>query len=297
MYDCHTVLRLLYPYLDGELDIKESLRVQCHLEECYYCREVFKHEKEFLQALKASIFVPPAPEHLREKIAQSLKPPIPVKPEMTGGKKRFPYAFPGSLLAASVATLMVIVAGLLVSLEFKKNGLVKAAVQSHVAITQGEDPCDIRSTDPDVIVSWLQDRLDFPVVLPQEKLPAMRLICGKLVHLSNQEKGALFRFASEHGPVTLVETAPKPIKSSEKAMPVFGENFISKGKEIDFEGIIFYFDEYSGRYTLFWADPKLNYALVSDQKESIAEACQICHIGTDREKTEGFKKIFFKNAM
>jgi len=48
MFDCATVTKLLHPHLDRELDVKESLRVQLHLQECPYCREIFLAEKEFL---------------------------------------------------------------------------------------------------------------------------------------------------------------------------------------------------------------------------------------------------------
>ena len=74
MYDCQTLMKLLYPYLDGELDIKESLRVQEHLQECPYCAEVFRQEREFLQDFKASALIPSAPAHLRERLSRILKP-------------------------------------------------------------------------------------------------------------------------------------------------------------------------------------------------------------------------------
>src|SRR3989338_1903119 len=55
MYDCQTLLKLLYPYLDNELDVKESIRVQMHLEECPSCRTIFEKEQVFLAWLREKV--------------------------------------------------------------------------------------------------------------------------------------------------------------------------------------------------------------------------------------------------
>ncbi len=51
---CEDLKHLLHPYLDGELDVKEAIRVQAHLNDCTSCRSLFRHEKEFLDNCKES---------------------------------------------------------------------------------------------------------------------------------------------------------------------------------------------------------------------------------------------------
>jgi len=66
------IMKLMHPHLDGELDVKESLRVQAHLEACSPCREAFVAEKEFLDLFRAQLTPPPpAPSSIRQRVAAS----------------------------------------------------------------------------------------------------------------------------------------------------------------------------------------------------------------------------------
>ncbi len=47
MNECATMMKLLYPHLDGELDMRDSTRVQIHLQECSSCRETVATEARF----------------------------------------------------------------------------------------------------------------------------------------------------------------------------------------------------------------------------------------------------------
>jgi mycothiol system anti-sigma-R factor len=290
MYDCLTVMRLLYPYLDGELEVKESWKVQAHLEECPLCREVFKEEKDYLQVFKRSVSLLPAPAHLREKITEALRPPVAaqiIHHQKKDEAKRPLFTFPRAILAGVTAALVLVITGaILYALpafhEKKTQRLAKAAVENHVAITDGNGPCDVRSTDPAVILAWLQDRLDFPIVLPHTEIESMYLICGKLVDLPAEKKGALLRFASNDGPITLLEAAPESFLLFKKKATPFNLPLSYLEREAHFQKILLYLDEDTGTYILFCPDPQVHYALVSDNKARIGEACQLCHGAGDR---------------
>lgn len=283
MYDCHTIMKLLYPYLDGELDVKESLRVQAHLKDCQdHCREIFKQEKEFLKALKASASIPPAPVYIRERIERDRKLIESSEQREVNVVKRPRLTFPRGLLAATLAMLIMIMAGVILyalpkqlSKQVKRSSqeLVKAAVENHGAINSGGNPCDIRSTNRTDIIEWIQQRVDFQVIMPQDEVSGMSLVCGKLVHLGDK-KAALFWFESKEGKVSLLETSPQPFLAIQE-------------KIIPFREIKFYLDKYRGYYALTWTDT-LSYVLVSDQKDKIAEACRICHGGNDHYVIRGF---------
>jgi anti-sigma factor RsiW len=72
MYDCSSVMKLLHAHLDGELDVKESLRVQTHLQECPYCRENFVSEHAFQELVRHNASPPPAPEFARQCLSAAL---------------------------------------------------------------------------------------------------------------------------------------------------------------------------------------------------------------------------------
>ncbi|MEO5657459.1 MAG: zf-HC2 domain-containing protein, partial [Nitrospiria bacterium] len=65
-------MKLLHPHLDGELDIKESIRVQTHLQECRYCRENFVAEKTFRDLVHQHVTPAPAPPFARQCVSAAL---------------------------------------------------------------------------------------------------------------------------------------------------------------------------------------------------------------------------------
>ncbi len=71
MDECSLIMKLMHPHLDGELDVKESLRAQAHLECCPPCRSVFMAEKEFLELFRAQLTPPPAPSSVRQSVTVS----------------------------------------------------------------------------------------------------------------------------------------------------------------------------------------------------------------------------------
>jgi anti-sigma factor RsiW len=66
------IIRLIHPYLDGELDVKESIRVQAHLEECERCRLLYQDEKAFLDLLPSGLATRSAPRLARRHISDAL---------------------------------------------------------------------------------------------------------------------------------------------------------------------------------------------------------------------------------
>jgi len=58
MYAVNSLKDLLYPYLNGELDVKEAILVHSHLKKCCDCRNLYAREKEFLDLLKESSSLP-----------------------------------------------------------------------------------------------------------------------------------------------------------------------------------------------------------------------------------------------
>ncbi|GEM_PF-1336925 len=291
MYDCQTILKLLYPYLDGELDVKESLRVQSHLEECHDCLEIFKREKEFLQVLKSSSFINKAPTGFRERLIGLLRPS-----EATYSHLRSLFPF-RTLLVSTMAMLLMIMVGVILyalpkQMEKPHLDLVKVAFKNHEGIREGKLLPDIMSTEPAEVIKWLeQQKLGFPVVLPQE-ITAMQLVGGKLIHFqdmaeispvpSREKKAALLIFESKKGgKVSLIMASPQHLKALKAKVISFG--FPGSPRSLTF-----YLTHYQGYYALAWTDPQLSYVLVSDEKERIAEACRICHRNTRLQDMSGF---------
>jgi anti-sigma factor RsiW len=71
MDECSLIMKLMHPHLDGELDVKESLRAQAHLECCPPCCGAFVAEKEFLDLFRTQLTPPPAPSSVRQRVVAS----------------------------------------------------------------------------------------------------------------------------------------------------------------------------------------------------------------------------------
>lgn len=52
--DCETIVRRMWPYLDGALTEDDRERVIRHLEECDACTSHFRFAEEFLHAVHAA---------------------------------------------------------------------------------------------------------------------------------------------------------------------------------------------------------------------------------------------------
>ena len=302
MYDCQTLMKLLYPYLDGELDIKESLRVQEHLQECPYCAEVFRQEKEFLQEFKTSALIPSAPAHLRGRLSRIPKPLVLLQQKEANVLKRPRPTSSTTLLAATMAMFIMVIAGLILYAlprQIKKGSqelamtpveIDRAAVEVHKGIMRGKDHYDIMSSDPAVILEWLQQQLDFPLVLPKEEVSSMHLVGGKVVPFL-EKKAALLGYEDKNYRVTLLVTRPMPAQVFEGKETPLQNLFFDKRKEIGYKNISFNLSKYKGYYALTWTDSQYSYVLVSDRKARIAEACRICHGGNDYHKIDGFDSL------
>src|SRR3972149_1306518 len=71
MDDCSTIMKLMDAHLDGELDVKESARVQTHLQDCAGCRETALAENAFRDLVREQAAPPPAPDSTGQRGTRS----------------------------------------------------------------------------------------------------------------------------------------------------------------------------------------------------------------------------------
>ncbi len=289
MYDCQSILKLLYPYLDGELDVKESLRVQDHLQNCAYCLALFKQEKQYLDTFKKSASIPSAPSQLREKITVILKHAKSSQPaRVIPNRRPFSRYFTPFPVAGLVAIMMV--AGGIFFFALSNNisekklakeveihlEMVRAAVEHHEALITGKDSFGVVDSNLAYILVYLHQGLDLKLALPEAELSSMQPIGAKLLRVGARNAG-IITFKSPEGKVSLFMTDSEELKAVKK-------------DGIMFKRLTFFPAEYRGFYTLAWNVPgKVTYILVSDQKQKLIEACRICH-GDDSRYDFGWAK-------
>lgn len=273
MYDCSTIMKLLHPHLDGELDVKESIRVQTHLQECPYCRENFVAEKTFRDLVKQQVTPTPAPRFARQCVSAALS-----REAGRAARERRARRWSSRLVgmaAIAMGTLLVLAISLGLVDERGPAGLVKTAAAAHRAYVDDPSTLQIRSGDAKRVTAWLERRVHFDLNLPSDRVPNVELLGGRVTGSKTYPAAYLvYRMGKET--VSLVMTPPQEVRLS-------GRDVIA------FKNTLFHPSTVDGLHALQWSDSRHTYVLVSDQPDTVYRACVICHgSGESRDAISGF---------
>lgn len=260
MIACVDIEKLLYPYLDGELDIKQNLDVEAHLLHCQACCELLNEEKRFLSLVKNGCLQEEGPPALKAKIGQMVT------------KKQRPFArffsnhpFKMSLAAALAGIFLFILAGELLDRSlYPTPPFVRASVENHLKYLNGNLPLEIESHDPDEVVAWFKKRINFMPQLPDLNDDLIVLLGGRLAKFDG-ENVALVSYRIEKAPVTMF------IIRGNQAAYVESKDFTF------LQGRRFNFSHQDGTNTISWTDGGNNFALISSYPSQNIMSCKVCH--------------------
>jgi anti-sigma factor RsiW len=287
-------------YLDDELRGQEQAAFEAHVEECADCRQAVERERRFLESVRQTRPLYPAPLALRARLEQTLsEAPSPHTASSALRQRIKGFLAPAAAtshhllrdrralaLAACVALLML--AGMWYILNRRSplprpslSEFALMAADVHTRYLRGQLPLEITSGEAEAISGWFAGKVPFSVKLPnyqeasgQEKL--YQLDGARLVGFKN-DYAAFVAYRMRQRPITLVVT------SSAVAQPSGGEEIVSKGLK-------FHYDAVNGFKVITWSDRGLTYALVSDLEERGQQSCIVCHQGTkDRDFIESLK--------
>ncbi len=272
MYDCSTVIKLLHPYLDRELDVKEAVRIQTHLQECPYCRELFSAEQAFQDLVRQNAAPPPAPEFARWCVEAALSRES-RRPRLRRLRWRPGRVAAGAGAVAVAAALVAVLVGVFTP---SVPGLVTLAVAQHQAYLNHPDSLDVTDGDASVVAARLEDRLHFKLRIPTEPVADIRLLGGRVVEDGDRRVAHLVYRLGDQQTVSLLMTPPQEVRVS-------GRNAIA------FKNILFHPADVAGYQTLQWSDRRHTYVLVSSEPGAVYQACVICHgSGRSRDTIAGF---------
>lgn len=255
--NCEEIKNLMDAYLDGELDLITSQKVEQHLRDCPKCEQAYEVETAMAHAISQAAPYYKAPPELRERIQSSLRNEIGAKATRNGIRgsqvmrtRKQPEARATLLgmpwnwlaLAAAIALAAIVASSFLPRLRQPgaDQFLATQLIASHVRSLMADHLTDVASSDQHTVKPWLDTKLDFapPVVdLSSEGFP---LIGGRLDYLDNRPVAALVYGRRKH----LINLFVWPAASDATQAP----------KTITREGY----------QLLHWADSDFNYWAVSD---------------------------------
>jgi anti-sigma factor RsiW len=178
-------------YLDDELDVTESLRVQKHLTECGDCRRARDEQLTLRSALRdPALYARPSAD-FSKRIEAAVRRAA--KDEVRSQRPSWlEWLGQGSLRWVPAAAALVVIAtmgGLLVMnrLRSSHDQLIASAVLSgHIRSLQAEHLIDVPSSDRHTVKPWFQGKLDFSPPVPDLSELGWTLIGGRLDYVDGQ---------------------------------------------------------------------------------------------------------------
>ena len=183
--ECREAGALLSPYVDRELDARDSAALEEHLQGCAGCRAELSALRSARAMVSARATRFSAPPDLADRIADAASPPSP-----SSRNSRF---WQGTGLGAAATALLAIAvgAGWMTMLSSRDDLLADAAVVNHIRSLQGNHAVDVASSDQHTVKPWFNGKLDYaaPVRdLTQEGFP---LIGGRLDYFDGRPVAVL----------------------------------------------------------------------------------------------------------
>ena len=254
---CEEAIKLMDGYLDGELDLMTSQKIEQHLRDCRKCEQAYEAHTALAHAISRGAPYHRAPAELRQRVQSSLRDAVGVRASRSAARenhasltsrwaKRRPVLpeIPWNWLALAAAIILaaIIASSFLPRLRPPTSDqfLATQLIASHVRSLMADHLTDVASSDQHTVKPWLDTKLDFapPVVdLSSEGFP---LIGGRLDYLDNRPVAALVYGRRKH----FINLFVWPAASDEAKAP----------KTITREGY----------QLLHWADSDFNYWAVSD---------------------------------
>ncbi len=185
---CKELAKYIDAYLDDELSVIENLRVQAHLVFCGRCKAAVKSEVTLRSLIEADALGDSAPDRLKEKILQQIgERARPERSRAVGPFTSGVRLFLAGLLAgvAGIGLIVFLAPYLIKGSPTNVSPLVAEMVGKHQIYGENQRNLELESSNSVEVASWLRQRLDFPVKLPQLARPGERLIGARVSSIAD----------------------------------------------------------------------------------------------------------------
>ena len=226
----------LHPFVDGELDVAETLAAEAHAAECPGCRSRVAGERRFRQLLRRQPRESAPPEFramLRARLRRSARVAA-IRPWLM-----VPAA------AAAAALVWAVLPG-----ASPPATLVGNLVDKHIAYAQIEQPAEFVSTDRVAVEAWFRQRAGLRVTVADFSPAGIRL-AGARIAEAGERKAAHVLY--EKGRTLL----------SVFTVPVAGREGELSGTRVTYRGRGYVTLERKGYRTVSWTEGQVVFGLVS----------------------------------
>src|SRR5690242_7763937 len=104
--DCFDTQTLLHGYIDGELDLVNTVALEAHLHDCPLCSRKYKNQQTLRNAIRSSSLYVAAPAGLEQRIQSSIR-----KAHKVDTPPRVPARYWLSFAALAIVVLLALSLG------------------------------------------------------------------------------------------------------------------------------------------------------------------------------------------
>ena len=192
---CEDLSIYLSAYLDDELELRESLRLERHLDECLDCRQLQETQMALRSALRdPGLYARPSAEfanRIRSAVRRQARQEARQNSTWFDSLRLPSWRW----VAATAALAIAVAAGSLLvthSVRASHEQLIASAVlTSHIRSLQPGHLVDVPSSDRHTVKPWFQGKLDFAPPVPDLSELGWVLAGGRLDYLDGRPVAAL----------------------------------------------------------------------------------------------------------
>jgi anti-sigma factor RsiW len=213
--NCQENELLIHAYLDGELDLLNTLELEAHVRECAACAEASENNQMLRSAITKGSFYFKAPTGLAERVHTALQEAdqggshtsasvqesareMPSKQLQKGMRWQFSWAWVGLAAAAAMAALVVWRFDPAVSRPSQGDLLAQEVLASHVRSLMADHLTDVPSSDQHTVKPWFNGKLDFSPPVMYLSGAGFPLVGGRLDYVEDRPVAALVYQRRKH---------------------------------------------------------------------------------------------------
>lgn len=269
---CDQAQAAMHPYIDGEISSSEQLLLESHLLHCASCRSEYESLREVVDTVRGSKPLYP--------VAPSLAETIDGLVEQQDNHRRRRAVVRAGVMAAVFAATIALFAWLP---QFRSQQFTSFAAGKHRDYAQGSLALEVKSPQPAIVSSWLQEHLPFHFALPDfqpGEAKSYTLVGARLLRFGAEDV-AYLAYTMDNRPISLLVSSGAPV------LPM------NNGKTLRSGNLDFHVSSENGLKLITWKDRGLSYALVSDVQVEGAQSCIVCH-GSQPERQK-FERLRHAN--
>ena len=223
--NCEEVREYLLPFIDQELNKKVSSEIETHLHSCPLCSREFKSEKRIESAIKKKMVRDRAPLALRQKLIRQID-------QLETRSSLWPvlsslFQFRPKRVLAAVAVLSIIIGSFYIyrTVITPYFPIFQEALNNHTNFLAGGFSLEITSSQAEEVSSWFQEKVDFPVSVPEFPGEEIELLGGKLIRIKDQDVVYLFYHGQEYDFSFLIHDCTEVRLPPVRSVEVHGHKF------------------------------------------------------------------------